>query len=167
MYSGFGTFLPEAFSGTNEANTTLTLSQLQKDIGFHMTGNGPYFVSQSILGADGRGAPQPGQTPGGQLFTNPGPGQIGTLQKRIFTGPNLFGMDAKISKETHINERFTVVMGLEALNVFNHPIFYIFAQDINATNFGKITSGGGPRVLQLDLHVKFLIEPDPRMLAGL
>jgi hypothetical protein len=156
IYSGLGTFLSEGNSGTNEANTLYTKPQIQDLIGFRMTGNGPYWVPASAIGKDGRGAPQPGQTPTGQLFTNPGPGQLGALQRRLFTGPNLFSMDAAISKETQINERIKVAMTLEALNVFNHPTFGLLAQGVNTTTFGKITSTAiAPRVLQLDLHVKF------------
>ena len=130
-------------------------SQLQNQLGFYMTGNGPYWVPQAAIGADGRGAPQPGQALTGQLFTNPLPGQLGALQRRIFTGPSIFSMDAALSKNIRIDERRSAELRLEALNAFNHPVFSIFAQGINTTTFGKITSGGGGRQLQLDLRVRF------------
>ena len=106
IYSGFGTFLREGDSGTNEANTNLSKSQIDDLLQFRMTPTGPYFVAASALGPDGRGAASPGQAPfSGQVFFNPGPGQLGTLQRRDFTGPNVFNMDAALSKETKFNER--------------------------------------------------------------
>ena len=92
----------------------------------------------------------------GQVFFNPGPGQVGNLQKRIFTGPNVFGMDAALSKTTKFTERINAELRLEALNIFNHPAFAIFAQNVNSPQFGKITgTATGSRELQLLLRVRF------------
>jgi hypothetical protein len=92
----------------------------------------------------------------GQLFTNPGAGQVGALQKRQFTGPNVFEMDAAIAKETKLTERTSMELRMEALNVFNHDAFAFFAQDINSAQFGKITNvASTPRQLQFGLRVKF------------
>ena len=158
IYSGLGTFLSAGDSADNEAIALENGSQLSKQITFRMTGNGPYIVPASAVGADGRGvAPfgQPAFT--GQLFENPGPDQLGTLQKRIFDGPPIFNFDAKLAKETAISERFKAQLYMEALNVFNHPTFFVGDQNINSTQFGKITSTAGfaPRQLQLGLKVSF------------
>ncbi len=157
VYSGRGTFLPEYMSGVNEANTNLSFSQLQQIVGFRMTGNGPYFIAASAIGKDGRGVAADGQPAfNGQVFFNPGPGQVGSLQKRLFTGPNIFSMDAAIAKDTRLTERVRAQLRMEALNVFNHPTFAAFAQNINSTQFGKITNTATlPRELQLVLRLNF------------
>lgn len=157
IYSGLGTFQGEAFSGTNEADTADTRPQIENLLGLRMTGNGPYFLPASAIGVDGRGVAPPGQQPfAGQLFTNPGPGMVGQLQKRQFTGPNVFNMDAALAKQVRIRENISAELRLEALNVFNHPAFAIFAQSINSPQFGKITSlENAPRELQISLKVKF------------
>ncbi len=157
VYSGLGTFLREDFSGTNEAITLENMGQLSNQIQFRMTGNGPYVVPSSAIGSDGRGVAPPGQAAfTGQLFYNPGPGQVGTLQKRVFNGPPIFDMDAKLAKSVKINERFSAQLYMEALSVFNHPSFYVAAQDINSPQFGKVsTQLTGPRELQLGLKVSF------------
>ncbi|MBV8841420.1 MAG: TonB-dependent receptor [Bryobacterales bacterium] len=157
IYSGRGTFLREASSGTNEADTNLNFQQLASLMQFRMTPTGPYFLPASAIGADGRGVAPDGQPPfSGQLFFNPGPGQVGTLQKRMFTGPRVFAMDAALSKSTKFTERIRAELRLEALNVFNHPTFAIFAQNINSTQFGQITNTAiGARQLQLGLRVMF------------
>jgi hypothetical protein len=157
IYSGYGTFLREADSGTNEAETSLTKSQIQNLLGFRMTPTGPYFIAASAIGPDGRGAASPGQPAfNGQVFFNPGPGQLGTLQRRDFTGPNVFNMDAAVSKTTKINERISAELRLEALNVFNHPAFALQAQGIDTPQFFQITSlATAPRQLQINLRVNF------------
>jgi hypothetical protein len=157
IYSGRGTFLREGLSGTNEAVTSMTFSQLSNLMQFRMTPTGPYFVAASAIGPDGRGVAPDGQPAfSGQAFFNPGPGQVGTLQKRVFTGPSIFEMDAALSKTTKFTERVSAELRLEALNVFNHPTFAIFAQNINSSQFGKISSTAtAPRQLQLGLRIKF------------
>jgi hypothetical protein len=157
VYSGRGTFLREGSSGTNEADTTMNFAQLSSLTQFRMTPTGPYYLPASAIGSDGRGVAPDGQPAfNGQLFSNPGPGQVGTLQKRSFTGPSIFSMDAALSKTTKFTERVSAQLRLEALNVFNHPTFAIFAQNINSTQFGKITSTAtGARQLQLGLRVMF------------
>ena len=124
-----------------------------------MTGNGPYIVPTSVIGPDGRAVAPGGSAPfQGQIFTNPTAGNIGELQRRQFTGPNVFLMDAALFKETHINERFLVELRMEALNVFNHPAFAVFSNNlaINSPQFGQIANTlGAPRQMQFLVRVKF------------
>ncbi len=157
IYSGLGTFLREGDSGTNEVDTSLTKSQIQDLLGFRMTPTGPYFVAASAIGPDGRGVAPPGQQPfSGQAFFNPVAGQIGTLQRRDFTGPSVFNMDAAVSKDIKFTERWSAELRLEALNVFNHATFAIFAQTVNSPQFGQIlNTATAPRELQIALRVKF------------
>jgi hypothetical protein len=159
IYSGLGTFLSAADSGDNEAITLETMNQLKNQVQFRMSGNGPYMVAASAIGTDGRGVAPAGQAPfTGQIFYNPGPGQLGTLQKRVFDGPNVFDMDAKLAK-TVKSERFSRIsmqLFMEALNVFNHPSFLVGDQSINSQQFGKVTSMATiSREIQLGLKIAF------------
>ena len=157
IYSGLGTFEPEGYSGTNEANTLLTKPQLDNLLQFRMTPNGPYIVPASSIGADGRGVAPAGQAAfNGQIFYNPGPGTVGSLQRREFTGPPVFSMDAALFKDTKLTERLDLQIRMEALNVFNHPTFAAFSTGINSSQFGQITSTAtAPRTLQFGLRVSF------------
>jgi hypothetical protein len=158
IYSGYGTTLRADFSGTNEAVTTLTKDQLANVVQFRMTGNGPYMIAASALNKDGRGAvANQGETPfNGEVFFNPTAGNVGSLQKRMFTGPNVFDMDAALVKSTRLNERWSVDLRIQALNVFNHPTFAFYSDNINGQQFGKVTSEGTtPRRLQFGVEVKF------------
>jgi hypothetical protein len=133
-----------------------------------MTGNGPYMVAPSAINIQGYGAvANQGQTPfTAEAFFNPGAGQLGTLQKRMFTGPNVFDWDTALIKETQLREHVALEIRVEALNVFNHPSFTIpdasyslgvFGLNINSPQFGKVTSESGvaPRRLQFGATLRF------------
>lgn len=158
VYSGYGTTLSQMDSGTNEAVTSLTKGQLDNITQFRMTGNGPYIVAASAIGVDGRGAvANQGATPfTGEVFFNPGAGQLGTLQKRYFTGPNVFNWDTALIKETQLREHMALELRVEALNVFNHPTFATGDQNINSQQFGKVVSEAtSPRRLQFGVTLLF------------
>ena len=113
----------------------------------------------SAIGPDGRGTNSLG-TPEyqGQFFTNPPAGSLGTLQRRQFTGPSVFNMNAAVFKDTRIMEKVSVELRLEALNVFNHNAFAVFSGNlnINSQQFGQVTNEAlTPRQLQLGVRVKF------------
>jgi hypothetical protein len=157
LISGRGTFNRSSRSGNNTPITALTKSQLDQVIGFRMTGDGPYFVDKSIIGPDGRAVAADGAKPfAGQAFFNPGPGEIGSLQRRIFSGPWVFDMDAGVQKLTHLTEKQTVEFRMEAGNVFNHPTFYTAGFNVNSTKFGQITGTfTDRRVIQFGLYYRF------------
>jgi hypothetical protein len=160
ILSDLGTFLREDFSLENMANTTLTKGDLTSNVlQLRTTGNGPYFVPASAIGPDGRGVAPAGQPAfTGQIFTNPTAGNLGTLQRRMFTGPPVFSMDAALFKETKITEKFALELRMEALNVFNHAAFAVFSSNlnINSPQFGQVTSMASvPRQMQFGLRLRF------------
>jgi hypothetical protein len=159
LVSSWGTLLREDFSNENMANTSLTKSQLNNVLQFRMTGNGPYIVPASVIGPDGRAVAQTGQPQfAGQIVTNPTAGTLGELQRRQFTGPSVFYMDAALFKQTKINERFAVELRMEGLNVFNHATFAVFSSNtmINSQQFGQITNQAvSPRQMQFGVRLSF------------
>ena len=177
ILSGRGTFNRGGRSALNTVNTTLTKDQLDQITGFFMTGNGPYFISPSVIGPDGRGVAPDGATrftaqqallPGvtavaGQVFFNPDPGTLGSLQRRWFSGPWNFSWDMAASKTVRITERNSIQFRAEAFNIFNHPSFYVGSESsnstrftVNNTTFGKITAPfTDARRLQLGLYYRF------------
>ncbi len=140
-------------------DTALTRGQIENLLGVRMTGEGPYFIAASAIGPGGFGVSAAGTAPfSGQIFSNPGPGTLGELQRRQFTGPPVFSMDAAVIKDTRIDERWRVQLRLEALNVFNHVAFGVFSNNmaINSAQFGQITTlANAPRQLQFSLAVQF------------
>ncbi len=171
VLSGYGTLNRAARStATNTVSVYgTTMSQLAPLMeGLFMTGNGPYFVSPTVIGSDGRGAAQAGSAPfAGQLFFNPTAGNVGNLQRRMFTGPWQWSWDMAIKKSFKFRERHSVDLGAEFINFSNHPTFYVppaTAGDygsttnfnVNNSTFGQISSMNyNPRIVQLTLYYRF------------
>jgi hypothetical protein len=162
VLSARGTLNRSARSAENTVDTTDTLSELNSLTGVFMTGNGPYYISPSAISANGTGAAPDGSAPfTGQVFFNPAAGTVGSLQRRILSGPWFNNYDMAIRKSIKITERQQIDLRADFYNFFNHPSFFVGDQNINAVNFGKITQqfyaadGVGPRVVQFGLYYRF------------
>ncbi len=178
ILSGYGTLNRSARStSTNTASVYgINWDQLNKlTDSVYMTGNGPYFISPSIInvltssnpGGDGRGAAPAGSPAfNGQIFYNPGAGQVGNLARRMFSGPWQWSWDASVMKTVRFKERHQLEMNFDFFNWANHPTFYVAPQSgdyasttnftINNTTFGKLTGMNyGPRVIQIGAHYRF------------
>ncbi len=158
ILSSRGTLNREARSYYNTAVTSLNQSQLNGVVKFQMTGNGPMIVSTAAINpADGTGVNTDGQ-PGfaGQVFSNPDPGNLGTLQRRYFSGPWTFNTDFSLMKNFAITEHKQIQLRMEAFNVLNHATFWSGDQFINDPNFGVISSTFfAPRIMQFAATFKF------------
>ena len=159
ILSGYGT-LNRSSGGRsyyNGADTTLQGQALFNAVHFQMTGNGPYIVPQSAINpADGTGVNQGGPAFPGEIFFNPGPGELGTLQRRMFSGPWTFDIDGALKKTIDFNERVKAEIRIDAYNALNHATFWVGDQNINSNTFGEIASMFfNPRVLQFGAYLKF------------
>lgn len=170
ILSGIGTLNRAArSSATNTANVNGTdLAALQKlTSGVYMTGNGPYFVSPSVINpVDGRGA-EYGSTFNGEAFFNPGAGSVGDTQRRMFNGPWEWSWDMSVKKGFRLFERHTLDFHFDFFNFMNHPTFYLPPASggdygsvtnftINNPTFGKITGMDySPRIIQIGAYYRF------------
>jgi len=141
----------------NTADTALDKQQLDALLRFRMTGTGPLFVPASLIGPDGRAVADDGAPfIGGQVFYNPGAGDIGALQRRMFSGPWTFNLDAGALKTTRLTEHQSVEFRMETTNAPNHPQFLVGDQNINSPAFGKITDTlTTSRRVQFGLYYRF------------
>lgn len=157
VFSGRGTRNRAARSGNNTAISNLTKSQLDDLLKLRFTGTGPFFLAASAIGTDGRGVAADGASPfNGQIFFQPGPGELGSLQRRMFSGPWDFNMDFSVMKSTQITERQRVDLKFDFSNVFNHPTFIFGDQNLTSTNFGKVTGTFfGRRLIQISAYYRF------------
>jgi hypothetical protein len=160
-------------AGRSTATNTASINGIDGDAlkavteGVYMTGNGPYLVSPSVIGPDGRGAAAPGSTPfPGQIFYNPTAGNLGNTQRRMFNGPWQWKWDMSVKKQFKIWERHCLDFHFDFFNVMNHPTFYVPPQqgdyasttafNINNTTFGKITAMNyDSRVVQIGAYYRF------------
>jgi hypothetical protein len=100
------------------------------------------------------------RAPGHQLF-DPSPfspetvGIPGTSNRRFFHGPGFNNWDLALHKNTVIRERMSLEFRAEFFNVFNHAQFENPSGDINASNFGQVTSARDPRIGQMALKFSF------------
>ncbi len=148
----------ERSAAWNTADTNATKPQLDAILKVRMTGDGPYFVAASAINpADGRGVQPDGSAPfPGQVFFNPAAGDLGGLQRRMFSGPWVFNLDFAVLKTTKITERQSLEFRMESTNFLNHPTWYVGDMSINATQFGRITSTMyGRRLIQFGLYYRF------------
>jgi hypothetical protein len=160
ILSGYGTL--NRADGTrsyyNTADTALNMSQLSGLVHFQMTGNGPFVVAQSVINQnDGTGTNSVGTAPfTGQIFSNPDAGTLGTLQRRMFSGPWAFDLDMSVQRRFRITERQSLELRMEGVNILNHPTFYVGDQNINSTTFGALGSMfNTPRVMQFAARYQF------------
>ena len=93
VLSGRGTLNRPGRSFENTANTSLNKQQLDRIVRFRMTDDGPFMVGQGAINPrDNSGVAVDGLDPfRGQVFSHPGPGEVGVLQRRLFSGPSVAG----------------------------------------------------------------------------
>jgi outer membrane receptor protein involved in Fe transport len=144
-------------TGINTADSSLTISQLDNLLQFRQTGDGPFIIAASALSPEGLGVASPGDPLfDGQVFTNPGAGTLGALQRRMFSGPWSFDLDFAVIKNTPIREHQSLEFRAEFTNVLNHPSWLVSDQNVNDPTFGRISSTVyDPRHIQFGLHYRF------------
>ncbi len=77
------------------------------------------------------------------------------LQRRLFDGPWIFGLDMSALKTVKIRERQALEIRMDAFNALNHTSFYSGDQNINSPTFGAIVADYGSRLLQFGAHYRF------------
>jgi hypothetical protein len=158
VFSQRSTVNRAARSTTNTASTNVTKAELDSLLQWRMTGDGPFLIAASALNpADGRPVAADGQAPfAGQVFFHPGPGQLGGLQRRMFSGPWTFNLDLSVIKRVAITERQVIELRGEAFNATNTPTWIVGDQLLNSTTFGRITQTAyDRRIMQFGLYYRF------------
>ncbi len=92
------------------------------------------------------------------LFTNPVAGSPGGTAFRAFRGPLYTNIDTSFFKNFRVRflgEQGQIQFRAEAFNVLNHESFSNPAANINSGNFGVISDGFSPRILQFAVRISF------------
>ena len=86
-------------------------------------------------------------------------GQFGNTGRDSFHGPGINNTDFALLKDTKINERWMVEVGIEGYNVFNHTQFCTatscVTNNIQSPNFGRILAAAPGRLVQLRAKINF------------
>ena len=89
-------------------------------------------------------------------FTVNALGTFGDSPRNPIRNPNYFDVDAGLQKSFPIGQRFHLNFRVEEFNATNHVNFGQPGNNVSAKNtFGKITSAGDPRILQLVGRLEF------------
>jgi hypothetical protein len=91
-------------------------------------------------------------------FTMNALGTPGNAKRRFFYGPGADNYDMALARTLHIRESKSVLLRVDAFNVFNHTQFYgpqSVDGDIGSSTFGEAISAAPPRVLQGVLKFNF------------
>jgi hypothetical protein len=157
------TVVPGTINLTRTANTPMILGNFPKSAGkITYTSNGAYYFSgykqvpdpsnrnvttlQSLQGAVGNSALADAND--NVILANPAPGTVGSLGRTWIEGPTHAGFDVNLVKRIRIGEQKEFEIRIDAINVMNNPRWNFvgamlggaLAQDINSTNFGRLTA---------------------------
>ncbi|MBL8231413.1 MAG: TonB-dependent receptor [Bryobacterales bacterium] len=144
-------------TNVNTATSLLNKSQLDSLFELRKQGDGVFMVPVATRNTDGRAVANDGAAPfSGQAFFHPEAGNVGALQRRMFSGPFTFALDMGMLKRFEIREGHTLEFRGQAYNLPNHPTFSFGDQDINSVNFGRLTSTlSSARVWEFGLYYRF------------
>lgn len=86
-------------------------------------------------------------------FATPAPNHFGDSGANILTGPGINTWDFGLGKVTPIHESIAIEIRFEAFKAFNHAQFLNPNSVMTDTNFGRVTTAGAARQLQLAAKV--------------
>ncbi|MEP6539367.1 MAG: carboxypeptidase regulatory-like domain-containing protein, partial [Bryobacteraceae bacterium] len=82
-------------------------------------------------------------------------GTFGNVGRNTLYGPGTFNIDFSMHKSIPITEKLKLQYRAEFFNVMNHPILGNPGTTVTSGGFGRITSAGAPRVIQMALKLNF------------
>lgn len=102
-------------------------------------------------------------------FAQNAPGTFGSLGRDVARTPGLLSLDVSLDRTFNMSERFRLDVRADAFNAINHTNFGGPTQNgvqipgiaggvnsvLTSTTFGRITSAGDPRILQLSMKLLF------------
>lgn len=88
-------------------------------------------------------------------FVQNASGTFGTSPRNLLRGPRFEDFDLALMKSFPVGERLRLQLRADSFNLLNRPNFGDPVANLNAGNFGAITSAGSPRILQFAVKVSF------------
>jgi hypothetical protein len=92
---------------------------------------------------------------GNPVLVTPAPGEVGGLGFRTFDGPSRFELDINLFKRVRVDEERELELRVDVENILNHPNFGNPSTDINAPNFGQISSATDGRRFTIGARLNF------------
>ena len=124
------------------------------------------FTARANLAGTGYPVLDPGRSKAARIdayfdknrFVNAAPNTVGTLGRNVLLGPGSSNMDVSLSKGLRfpfLGEAGAGELRLESFNVFNRTNFGNPVTGLTNVNFGRLTSAGSPRIVQLAVKILF------------
>lgn len=82
-------------------------------------------------------------------------GTFGNSGRNPLYGPSTFNIDFAVHKAIPITENLRLQYRAEFFNILNHPVLGNPGTTVTSGGFGRITSAGDPRVIQMALKLRF------------
>jgi len=83
------------------------------------------------------------------------PARPGTIGRFALDAPGRWNLDFSLAKNFQITEGTRIQLRADMLNVFNHVDLVDVANNITASNFGRLVGATGPRIIQFHLRFAF------------
>jgi hypothetical protein len=147
LLSGLGTLASIADSGQNTVATSLTAGQIRQFFGIRKSSGGIVSYVNAPAGA----------------FAEPAPGALGTLQRRMFTGPGALNLNLGLRKTVPLSDRLRAEFRAESINLLNNANWLVADQTYLGANAKTNTSlfdnnvaqWNTPRTFQFSLRLLF------------
>ncbi len=142
LLSGLGTFASIADSTENTVATSLTAGQIRQFLRIRKGSGGAVSYVNAPAGA----------------FAEPAPGALGTLQRRMFTGPGAFNLNLGLRKAVTLTDRLRAEFRAESINLLNNVNWLVADQTYlpSTSSFdNNVTQWNAPRTFQFSLRLLF------------
>jgi hypothetical protein len=146
LLSGLDTANTPQNSGQNTVTTSLTSGQIEQYFGINKSSGSVTYVNNF-----------PAST-----FGEPAPGSLGTLQRRMFSGPGAFNLNLGLRKVITLTERMRMEVRAESINVLNRENWLVGDQTLApggngqpAAFSGSVTQWTPPRTVQFQVRLLF------------
>ena len=89
-------------------------------------------------------------------FALAAPGGFGDSPRNLLRAPSVFNLDWSLAKSFRITERVSTQFRGDFFDLLNNPHFNAPGSSVAGTStFGKISSAGDPRIVQLSMRIRF------------
>jgi hypothetical protein len=88
-------------------------------------------------------------------FTVPTMGTVGNERNNSFRNPAFEETDLSIYKDNHVTERLNFQLRIDFYNLVNHSNYQNISNNVNAGNFGVVTSQLLPRWFDIGAKLTF------------
>ena len=79
----------------------------------------------------------------------------GTLPRGSARGPGAWNFDLSFGKNVRLGDQYRLQLRVDLLNAFNHRTYGNPNTNLDNAAFGRITSGGPPRDVQISARFTF------------